>query len=180
MLGLPFRVLSPTGTSAGASPCKNPLGVWAPTTHTGTRATCRGYHTRLRPPGDSSPPWRRSSHEPFRPYFMPERPWGSPFKAFPPGRCRTCFQADALVPLRKPLPLFSSEVEKRTRGVDRLQSFYHLPDPYLPNEPKYEQQADAFVRFRLPRVFSPPAAGTAAPNFHVLQRPTRPRRGPRQ
>lgn len=180
MLGLPYRVLSPTGTSAGASPRKNPPGFSAPTAHTGTQATCRGYLTRLKPPGDSSPPWRRSSCEPFRPCFMPERPWGSLFKAFPPERCRTCFQADALVPLRKPLPLFSSEVEKRTRGVDRLQSLYHLPDPYLPNEPKNEQQADAFMRFRLPRVFSPPVAGTAAPNSHVLQRPTRPRRGPRQ
>lgn len=83
-LGLPFRVLSPTRTPAGASPRRNPLGVWAPTTHTGMQATCRVYLARLQPPGDSSPPWRHSSRKPFRPCCMPERPWGFPFKAFPP------------------------------------------------------------------------------------------------
>lgn len=72
-----------------------------------------------------------TSCKPFRFYFIPERPWGLPFRAFPPERSRTCLQVVTLMPLRKPLPLFSSEVEKRTRGIDRLQSFAPRPGPYL-------------------------------------------------
>lgn len=86
---------------------------------------------------------------------MPERPWDSPFKALPPERCRACFQALALAPLRKPLPSFSSEEEKEIRGVDRPQSLAHHPGPYPPNGPKTARQADALLGFRLPRVFSP-------------------------
>jgi hypothetical protein len=86
---------------------------------------------------------------------MPERPWDSPFRAFPPEQCRTCFQAVALVSLQKPLPSFSSEEEKETRGVDRLQSVAHRPDPYPPGRPKATQRADALLGLSLPRVFSP-------------------------
>jgi hypothetical protein len=73
----------------------------------------------------------------------------------PPERCRTCFQAVALAPLRKPLPSFSSEEEKEIRGVARPQSLAHHPGPYPPNGPKTATQADALLGFGLPRVLSP-------------------------
>jgi hypothetical protein len=130
------------------------------------------------PLGDSSPLQRRTSCKPFRPCFMPERPWDSPYRAFPPKRCRTCLQAVALVSLRKSLPSFSSEEEKETREVDRLQSVAHRSDPYPPDRPKADQRADALMRLGLPRVFSPGGRRGQAPNSHALQTPCSPRRGP--
>jgi hypothetical protein len=81
-----------------------------------------------------------------------------------PERSRTCFQAAALLSLRKPLPSFSSEEEKETRGVDRLQSFAPRPDPYPPDNPKEVQRADALLRLCPPRVFSPYSRRGQAPN----------------
>lgn len=144
-----------------------------------------GLHARVTTPGFSRlgippPSGDVASRKPFRPYCMPERPWGFPFKAFPPRRSSTCLQANALMSLREPLPLFSSEVEKRTRGTDRLQSVTPRSDPYKPHGPKDVQHADAFLGLCLPRVLSPLASGTEAPNSHELGRPVSPRRGPRK
>lgn len=109
---------------------------------------------------------------------MPERPWGSPFKAYPPGRSRACHQATALMPLRRPLPLFSSEVEKRTRGIDRLQSLALRPEPHPACGPKDANRAGALLGLSLPRVFSPPDRRSQAANSRTLQRPASARRGP--
>lgn len=103
---------------------------------------------------------------------------GFTLQGFSPERSRTCFQAVALLSLRKPLPSFSSEEEKETRGVDRLQSFAPRSDPYPPNSPKAAQRADALLRFCLPRVFSPCNRWGQAPNSNALQTPRSPRRGP--
>lgn len=81
-----------------------------------------------------------------------------------PERSCTCFQAAALLSLRKPLPSFSSEEEKETRGVDRLQSFAPRPDPFPPDIPKDTRRADALLGFCLPRVFSPSSRRGQAPN----------------
>jgi hypothetical protein len=81
-----------------------------------------------------------------------------------PERSRTCLQAGALLSLRKPLPSFSSEEEKETRGVDRLQSVAPRSDPYPPDNPKEAQRADALLRLCLPRVFSPCGRRGQAPN----------------
>jgi hypothetical protein len=79
-----------------------------------------------------------------------------------PERSRTCLQAHALLSLRKPLPSFSSEEEKETRGVDRLQSFAPRSGPFPPGTPKDARRADALLGLCLPRVFSP-AIGGARP-----------------
>jgi hypothetical protein len=102
---------------------------------------------------------------------MPEHPWGSLFRAFPPTRCRACLQAVALLPLRKPLSSFSSEEEKETRGVARLQGFVHRAGPFPPGDPKVVRRADALLRFGLLRVLSPATGGTEVPNSHTLGRP---------
>jgi hypothetical protein len=81
-----------------------------------------------------------------------------------PERSRTCLQAHALLSLRKPLPSFSSEEEKETRGVDRLQSFAPRPGPFPPGTPKDAQRADALLRLSPPRVFSPYSRRGQAPN----------------
>ena len=81
-----------------------------------------------------------------------------------PKQSRTCLQAAALLSLRKPLPSFSSEEEKETRGVDRLQSFTLRSGPFPPSAPKDAQRADALLRFCLPREFSPCSRRGQAPN----------------
>jgi hypothetical protein len=81
-----------------------------------------------------------------------------------PERSRTCLQAVALLSLRKPLPSFSSEEEKETRGVDRLQSFAPRPGPFPPDIPKEARRVDALMRLCLPRVFSPCSRRGQAPN----------------
>jgi hypothetical protein len=93
---------------------------------------------------------------PFRPYFMPERPWDSPFRALFLGNgAAPVSRSDALTPLRKPLPSFSSEEEKEIRGVVRPQSLVHRPSPYPPDCPKAALRAEALMGSNLPRVFSP-------------------------
>jgi hypothetical protein len=106
--------------------------------------------------GVSHPRERRASRPSSRPYFMPERPWDSPFRALIPGNgAAPVSRSAALAPLRKPLPSFSSEEEKEARGVARPQSLAHRPGPYPPYGPKAILRAEALLGSCLPRVLPP-------------------------
>jgi hypothetical protein len=166
------KSLDDDASPAGLGPPPEYRAAMAPPQNRSSTGTLLGFrslrhiqesrlHTGFGSPGSSRlgvshPRERCSSCEPFRPYFMPERPWDSPFRALVPGNgAASVSRRDALTPLRKPLPSFSSEEEKEARGVARPQSFAHHPGPYPPNDPKVVQRADALLGSSLPRVFSP-------------------------
>lgn len=138
-----------------------PPEVHTPTAHTGKRATRRGCLPSA-PAALGFLPLIATYFPPTLPaLFRAGAPMGFPLQGFLlRGRSMSCLQDLASVPLRKPLPLFSSEVEKRARGVARLQSINLRSDRYSARDTRSHTKpmpswGSAFLGF------SPHSAGVA-------------------